>query len=120
MPSTTITDTPTAIIPPARRRWVRITNTGSQTAYLLVDEPGVTAEDGPKAGLPLQEAQSVLLQGTILKSFKAPFTIFAVTQAGQSTTLRYEDYNPAQEPVIEGSTLFNGFNITFNGTPVTT
>jgi len=115
MSSVSITDQPAAIVPPARRRWIRISNVGSHPAFLLVDNPDVTAEDGPNAGLPLKPDQSITLSGTILNSFKSPFTVFAVTASGQSTNLRIEDYNPSMLPVIAGSLLFNGFAINFNG-----
>jgi hypothetical protein len=118
MPSLTITDQPSAIVPPARRRWIRISNVGSHQAFLLVDNPNVTAEDGPNAGLPLKPNQNLTLSGTILNSYKAPFTVFAVTASGQTTSLRLEDYNPAIEPVVGGSMLFNGFPISYNGATV--
>ena len=118
MSSISITDQPTAIVPPARRRWIRIINVGSHPAFLLVDNPNVTAEEGTNAGLPLMPEQSLLLDGTLLNSIKEPFSIFAVAQAGESTTLRYQDYNPAMAPLLEGSILFNGFQLTYNSTPI--
>jgi hypothetical protein len=119
MPSTTITDTPTPVTFSARRHWLRIFNTSPTTVFLLVDDNQVTAEDGPHAGLPLAEGQSLILDGTILSSIKSPFTIFAVAPAGQSAVLRFEDFYPSPSILPANSLTFNGYPLSLDGTGLT-